>query len=267
MAEVNGVDLRQDKPHSARIYDYLMGGKDFYEVDRLAADQIETAIPDVRLVARENRKFMNRAVRYLAENGVRQFLDIGTGIPTEPNLHQVVQTVAPESRVVYVDNDPIVLAHARALLSGTPEGRTQYVHADLTAPNTIVESSELRETLDLSQPVALSLIAIAHFVPGAQIYDIVRTLLAALAPGSYLVMTHLTADFDAETVAKTVASYQANEIPIEARSEEQVARFLENLELVEPGLIQFHKWRNDGIETPKSYDTRIPGWGLVARKP
>ncbi|GAA5061641.1 SAM-dependent methyltransferase [Nocardia callitridis] len=267
MTDVNDMDLHQDTPHSARIYDYLLGGKDFYEADRLAAEQIEIAIPDARLGARSNREFMNRAVRYLAENGIRQFLDIGTGIPTEPNLHQIVQEIAPESRVVYADNDPIVLAHARALLSGTPEGKTQYIHADITAPRTILESQELRETLDLSKPVSLSIIALAHFITGERVYDIVRTLLEPLAPGSHLVMSHLTADFDPETIAKTMASYEASGIPLEARDKEQVTRFFDDLELVEPGIVQLHQWRNNGIETPKSYDTRVPGYAIVARKP
>ncbi|HLS79360.1 MAG TPA: SAM-dependent methyltransferase [Nocardia sp.] len=261
------VDLRQNEPHSARIYDYFLGGKDWYEADRAAAEQIEQSIPNVRLLARTNREFMHRAIRFLAERGIRQFLDIGTGIPTEPNLHQVAQEIAPDARVVYADNDPIVLAHARALLVGTPEGRTEYLHADITEPRSILDAPQLRDTLDFSQPVALSVIALAHFVTGERIYDIIATLLEPLAPGSHLVMTHFSADADPEGVARTVNAYQQGGIPIEPRDKDSIARFFSDLELVEPGIVPIHRWRPTGVEPPKSYDRKLPGYAAVARKP
>ncbi|MET8649868.1 SAM-dependent methyltransferase [Nocardia aurea] len=261
------VDLRQDQAHSARIYDYFLDGKDNYEADQAAAAQIEKSIPNVRLLARTNREFMHRTIGFLADRGIRQFLDIGTGIPTAPNLHQVAQKIAPEARVVYADNDPIVLAHARALLTGTPEGRTDYLHADITEPDSILEAAQLRDALDLSQPVALSVIALAHFVPGERIYEAVATLLEPLAPGSYLVMTHFTADIDPVGVAKTVNAYQQGGIEIEPRDKASVGRFFQDLELIDPGVVPIHHWRPSGIEPPRSYDDKLPGYAAVGRKP
>ncbi|MGW1740930.1 SAM-dependent methyltransferase [Nocardia sp. NPDC001965] len=250
MVEGKGaVDLRQDRAHSARIYDYFLGGKDNYPADREAAAKIEQAIPSVRVVARDNRAFMVRAMRYLAASGVRQFLDIGTGIPTEPNLHQVAQESVPDARVVYVDNDPIVLAHARALLVGTPEGVTQYVQSDLTDPARILSAPAVRETLDFTEPVALSLIALCHFVPGDRIYEIVDTLLAPLPTGSYLVMTHLTTDFDPAMVEGTVQAYRASGIEMEARDHAGVSHFFRDLELVEPGIVAIEDWYPEGEQS------------------
>jgi hypothetical protein len=159
------TDLRTDRPHSARIYDHLLGGKDNFEPDRVAADKIVVNLPDLPVSMRANRRLMARVVHYLAaERGIRQFLDVGTSLPTAPNLHQVVQAVDPAARVVYVDNDPIVLVHARALLTSTPEGKTSYVDADLREPNALLSAPEPRETLDLSRPVALTLLAIIQHV-------------------------------------------------------------------------------------------------------
>ncbi|OXR41465.1 hypothetical protein B7C42_06356 [Nocardia cerradoensis] len=249
MADDGGVvDLGQDRAHSARIYDYYLGGRDNYDADRVAAAAIEQAIPSVRTVARGNRSFMVRAVRHLsADLGVRQFLDIGTGIPTEPNLHQVAQEAAPDARVVYVDNDPIVLAHARALLTGTPEGVTRYVEADVRDPARILSATEVEATLDFSKPVALSLIALCHFVPGDGVYDIIDTLLAPLAPGSFLVMTHLSPDFDPAMVEGTVAAYRQSGIEMEARSYDGVARFFRDLDLIEPGIVAIDDWHAGGV--------------------
>jgi SAM-dependent methyltransferase len=249
MADGGGtVDLKQDRAHSARIYDYFLGGKDNYDADRAAAAQIEQAIPNVRLVARENRAFMNRAIRYLGEQGIRQFLDIGTGIPTTPNLHQVAQETARDARVVYVDNDPIVLAHASALLIGAPEGRTRYVEADVTEPEHILAAEELRDTLDFDEPISLSLVALCHFVPGDRIYDIIDTLLEPLAPGSFLVMTHLTTDLDTETVEGTVQAYRQSGIEMEARTRDGVARFFKDMKLLEPGIVPIGHWYPEGME-------------------
>jgi len=273
-----GVDLRQEHPHSARIYDYFLDGKDNYAVDREAAEAIERAIPSVREVARGNRRFMQRATGHLSEQwGVRQFLDIGTGIPTAPNLHQVAQAAQPDARVVYVDNDPLVLAHARALLVGTPQGRTRYVEADLTTPQDILASVQVRETLDFSEPVALSLIAIAHFVPGDRIYELVDTLLEPLACGSFLVMTHLTTDFATEMVEGTVAAYRGKGIAMEARTRAGVARFFQGLEVLDPGIVPIEHWYPDTVEpapgsnvTPLRSTASEPpaaGYAVVGRKP
>ncbi|MGW0184132.1 SAM-dependent methyltransferase, partial [Nocardia sp. NPDC003345] len=239
------IDLRTDVAHPARMYDYFLGGKDSYDADRAAAEQALKDFPAVRLTARTNREFMRHATRYLTEQGIRQFLDIGTGIPTEPNLHQVAQELAPESRVVYVDNDPIVLAHARALLVSTGEGRTAYIQADAADPEAILAAPELRSTLDLSQPVAVSLMALLHFVPG-DTYAIVNTLMDALVPGSYLAMSHVTTEFDEgpddpEGMARLLQVYQDRGIPVRPRNRDEVERFFDGLELVDPGVEVIHR--------------------------
>ncbi|MFR9774041.1 SAM-dependent methyltransferase [Nocardia sp. SC052] len=264
------IDLRSGVAHPARMYDYFLGGKDFYEADRAAAEQALQEFPAVRLTARTNREFMRHATRYLTEHGIRQFLDIGTGIPTEPNLHQVAQGLAPESRVVYVDNDPIVLAHARALLVSAAEGRTAYIQADVAEPEAILAAPQLRETLDLSQPVAVSLMAVLHFVSG-DVYDIVSTLMTSLVPGSYLAMSHVTTDFDAgpedpEGMARLLRVYAERGIPVRPRTRAEVARFFEELELVDPGVEVIHRWRTTGIERPRSHDKKVSLYGAVGRK-
>lgn len=261
----NFSDLQIDRPHSARIYDYLLGGKDNYPADQEAAARVEQAVPTARQVAQSNRGFMHRAARFAAHAGISQFLDIGTGIPTEPNLHQVVQEINPAARVVYVDNDPLVLTHARALMTGTAQGRASYINADLTDPDSILSASALVDTLDLDVPTALSLIAIGHFVAGDALYDAVATLLSALAPGSYLAMTHLTAEIDPEGVAATVEAYTHSGIAMQPRSRQEFARFFTGLELVEPGIVPLHQWRPT-IEQPASFDRTLPLYAAVGRK-
>lgn len=265
------ADLRTDIPHPARMYDYFLGGKDSYDADREAAEKALREFPAVRLTARTNRDFMRHATRYLAGQGIRQYLDIGTGIPTEPNLHQVAQEFAPDARVVYVDNDPIVLAHARALLVGTREGRTAYLQADAADPRGILAAPELRETLDLSEPVAVSLMALLHFVPG-DVHEIVRTLMEPLAPGSYLGMSHVTTDFDdgpadPDGMARLLQVYLDRGIPVRPRSRAEIARFFDGLDLVEPGVEVIHRWRNTGIVPPRSHDKAVSLYGAVGRKP
>ncbi|MBF6169773.1 SAM-dependent methyltransferase [Streptomyces gardneri] len=265
------MDLRADVAHPARMYDYFLGGKDFYEADRAAAEQALREFPAVRLTARTNREFMRHVTGFLVGQGVRQFLDIGTGIPTEPNLHQVAQGLAPESRVVYVDNDPVVLAHARALLVSTPEGRTAYIQADAADPAAILAAPQLQATLDLSQPVAVSLMAVLHFVPG-DVYDVVNTLMASLVPGSYLAMSHVTTDFDAgsddpEGMARLLQVYADRGIPVRPRTRGEVARFFQHLELVDPGVEVIHRWRTGGIQPPRSHDKKVSLYGAVGRKP
>lgn len=256
-------DLNQNEPHIARMYDYYLGGKDHYPADREAAEKVLQALPEVRIAAQANRGFIHRATRYLAgEAGVRQFLDIGTGIPTEPNLHQIAQEETPDARVVYVDNDPIVLAHARALMVGTPEGRTDYIQADATDPEEILAAAA--RTLDFGEPVGLSLIALLNFVPGA--YEITETLVAALPPGSYLAITHLTGDFDPAGVAATEQVYRERGLHCEPRDKAGVTKFFDGMELLEPGVVPIHRWRPP-IEPPQSMDAKVPGYAAVARKP
>ncbi|WP_050996989.1 MULTISPECIES: SAM-dependent methyltransferase [Frankia] len=263
-----GATLRTDRPHAARMYDYYLGGKDNFPADREAAEQAIAAFPNARVTARVNRAFMTRATRHLAADaGIRQFLDIGTGIPTSPNLHEVAQAVAPDTRVVYADNDPIVLTHARALLTSTPQGRTAYVDADLRDPAAILDSPELQKTLDLSRPLALSLVAIFHFLPDEDDpYGIVRRLVDALPSGSYLVLTHGTADFDpgAEEFA---AAYRQRGVPFQLRSRAEVERLFDGLELVDPGLLVAHRWRPDDDDSMSLLDAQVGLYGGVARKP
>lgn len=260
------VDLRTDVPHSARIYDYILGGKDNFPPDRLAAEKSLEAWPGMRTSMRQNRLFMRRAAQYLAaEAGIRQFLDVGTGIPTEPNLHEIVQAVAPTSRVVCVDNDPIVLAHARALLTSTPEGRTAYIDADLRDPESILTAPEFVTTLDVTQPVALSIIAILQFIPDEAAYGIVQRLMAPLPSGSYLALSTATADAG-PGVLLAAEIYRAQGIFVTIRTKAEVERFFEGLELIEPGIQLTHHWRPDET-TVGIADTDSAMYGAIARKP
>ena len=248
-AEPAGPQIRQDIPHSARMYDYFLGGKDNFAVDREAAERVLTAFPTMRTAVRANRTFMHRATRALARRGLSQWLDIGTGIPTSPNLHEVAQGVRPRARVVYVDNDPIVLTHAQALLASTPEGRTAYVEADVTDPDGLLAEPALRETIDFDRPVALSLNALLHFVPDAAgAYELVERLKSALAPGSALVMTHVTPDFAPEEVGRIVGVYEAAGTTLQARTRAQVARFFAGWSLLDPGVVPLPHWRPDPDE-------------------
>ena len=260
------VEFHPEVAHTARVYDWWLGGRDNYEADRIAGARSESVFPTVRLTARQNREFMLRAGRHLATQGIRQFLDIGTGIPTEPNLHQVVQSIAPDARVVYTDNDPLVLTHARALMAGTPEGRTTYVNADVRQPDTILGARELRDTLDLTQPVAVSLIAVMHFVEDRyDPYGVVAQVMAAVPAGSYLVMTHATPDLGPE-MAEVERVYHESGMPGRIRTRAEFARFFEELTWVEPGLTTPHRWRPDGTEPPDDMDRRVQFYAGVARK-
>jgi hypothetical protein len=230
--------------HVARVYNYWLGGKDNFAADRAAGEQAIRAFPGIPLSARANRAFLARAVRFLAgEVGIRQFLDIGTGIPSASNTHEVAQYVAPESRIVYVDNDPVVLTHARALLTSNPEGATDYIDADLRHPLQILEGAT--RTLDFERPVAVMLMAILqHVSDDEDPYQVVATLLDALPPGSYLALSHPARDIDAEAMAKmaeTLNQMMAEKVTFRDRA--AVSRFFDGLELVEPGLVQASKWR------------------------
>ncbi|WP_405713531.1 MULTISPECIES: SAM-dependent methyltransferase [unclassified Streptomyces] len=233
-----GLRIDTSRPHPARVYDWLLGGKDNYPVDQQVGEQLPA---EARGNAGRNRAFMHRASAWLARNGVDQFLDIGTGIPTEPNLHQVVQGITPSARIVYADYDPIVLRHAEALLISRPEGATDYIHADVRKPEAIVEHA--RRLLDFDRPIALSLIALLHFLPDDEDpYGITRALVDALPPGSFLVLSHGTADQHPELKDETEATYKKGAIPLRMRTRSEVEPFFEGLELVEPGLVFATQW-------------------------
>jgi trans-aconitate methyltransferase len=241
-------EINTNVAHTARVYDYWLGGKDNFPADHALAEAILEAVPSMRTMARANRAFLGRAVRYLAgEAKVRQFLDIGTGIPTAGNTHEVAQEVAPDSRVLYVDNDPIVLAHARALMTSHIAGETAFIAADLHQPEAILGDSTLTATLDLTKPVALMLVAILMLLPDAEDpYGIVSRLLEALPSGSYLAISHPTADFDPEAMAGAVAASKRSGIALVPRGRVEVEAFFKGLDLVEPGVVPVGAWRPDG---------------------
>lgn len=250
-------------PHPARRYDYWLGGKDHFAADRASGDAIASAFPDIVTAARENRRFLQRAVRYLAgQRGIRQYLDIGTGLPTAENTHEIAQRHVRDARVVYVDNDPLVLVHARALLSPKPPAVTAYIDADLRHPDQILTAAELRDTLDLSQPTALMLVAVLHFVtdPDAA----VEYLLHALCPGSFLVLTHGTYDLlDAGTIARLE---QVDLGDFRPRTRQQVSRFFDGLELLPPGLQVVTDWHPEPGSSPPPPEA-VSIYGAVACKP
>ncbi|MFD5628456.1 SAM-dependent methyltransferase [Streptomyces sp. NPDC127072] len=224
--------------HPARVYDWLLGGKDNYPVDEALGEKLP---PEARDAARQNRQFMHRAAAWLAGQGIDQFLDIGTGIPTRPNLHQVVQQIAPTAKIVYTDNDPIVLRHAEALLISHPDGATDYIEADVRQPDAILERA--RAVLDFDRPIALSLIALMHFIPDEQdAHGIVRNLIATLPSGSYLVLSHAASDLFPELSDLVTAQYAKSGIKLGFRTRSEVARFFDGLELVEPGLTTATEW-------------------------
>jgi hypothetical protein len=262
-------EINANVAHSARVYDYWLGGKDNYPADRELAEAILQVIPTMRTMARANRAFQTRATGYLArEAGIRQFLDIGTGIPTSPNVHEVAQAIVPAARVVYVDNDPIVLAHARALLTSAPGGATTYIDADLHEPDKILGNPDLRGTLDLSQPVGLMLVAILMFLRDVEDpQGIVARLLAALPSGSYLALTHPTADFNPEAMQGAVAAAAQSGITLVPRSRAEVEAFFTGLDLVEPGVVPVLAWRPDPEEAPPADPHSAYYWAGIGRKP
>ena len=250
----------------ARVYDFWLGGKDNYAADRVAAEQVAAAYPDIREAVRAQRAFLARAVHFLAtEAGIRQFLDIGTGLPSANNTHQVAQRAVPQSRVVYVDNDPIVLAHARALLTGSPEGETAYIDADLRNTGTILAGAA--ELLDFGQPVAVMLLGILQGIPdednpGA----IIARLMDAVPPGSYLALTQLARDIAADEVAEGVQRYnQQATFPVAARTHAQACQFFAGLDLVEPGVVPVHRWRPPAGDP--GTDRNLAIYAGVGRKP
>jgi hypothetical protein len=262
-------EINTDVAHPARVYDYWLGGKDNFPADRALAEHIMQAIPTMRAMAQANRAFLVRAVRYLAgEAGIRQFLDIGTGIPTSPNVHEVAQAVAPDAQVVYVDNDPIVLAHARALLKSQDVGETAFILADLRQPQAIVDHPTLGATLDLTEPVALLMVAVLMYFRDSEDpnpYGMVATLLERLPSGSYLAVSHPTADFNPQAMAGAVAAAEQAGVTLVPRSRAETEAFFAGLELVEPGVVPVLTWRPD--DQPPTEPHAAYYWAGVARKP
>lgn len=256
-----GIDT--SVPHSARIWNYWLGGKDNFPVDQEAGDRYTDVFPGIVEVARVSREFLGRAVRHLAaEERVRQFLDVGTGLPTEDNTHQVAQQVAPECRIVYVDNDPLVLVHARGLLTSSPEGTTNYLEADLRQPGKILAGAA--ETLDFTQPIALMLMGIlGHITDDDEAQSIVQRLVAGLPSGSYLVLEDGTATNQAFLEAQQDYD-DTGAVPYRLRSPAQIARFFDGLELLEPGVVSLPHWRPD--PSPLGPPDEADAYGAVARK-
>ena len=262
-----GIDV--SKPHSARRYDYWLGGKDNFETDRESAEMVAEAFPSIRFAALENRAFLRRSVTYLAEEaGIRQFLDLGAGLPTVGNVHEIAQGIAPESRIVYVDHDPIVLTHARTLLHSTAEGRTAYIQADIREPERILTHPDLLATLDLTEPVALMLVAVAHFLTDDdRPEEMVGQLCDALPSGSYLVMTHATSDhLTAEDLAESEEANQRSGIPFRLRSTAEFSRFFTGMQVVPPGIGGIMAWRPESWHAHPRPEA-VSMLGAVARIP
>ncbi len=259
-------EIDTSRPHPARMYNAYLGGKDNYAADREAVRRVLRAAPELRDTARANRAFLQRAVRFLARDaGIRQFIDIGTGIPTAGNVHEVAGEIAPGTRVIYVDNDPIVHTHANALLTGS--GTTRIVLADLREPDAILGHPKVGELIDFSEPVGLLLVAVVHFLtdderPGR----IIATLRDALPPGSYLALSHATADFRTEAAQQAAAVYDQATSTITLRSHAEISAFFNGWDLIEPGLVQMPLWRPDG-KPPRLKDLiRVWGYGGVGRR-
>jgi len=261
----DAAEIDTSTPHPARMYDYFLGGRDNYEVDRDAAEQVIAVVPEVRAMVRENRAFLGRAVRFLAEQGITQFLDIGTGIPGPGNTGDVAHSVIPDAQVVYVDNDPIVLVHASALLAGHDPLHSTVIQADLRDPVSILDHPGTKAVLDFDRPVAVLLVAVLHFIMDEDDpTGIVDRIKQVLAPGSYLVVSHGTSDIDPQRAAEAVSTYNRGGARIVARTGDEIRRYFAGLEFVEPGLVQLPLWRPDG-EVPEDI-SGIWWYGGVARK-
>uniref|UniRef100_UPI00342BB411 SAM-dependent methyltransferase n=1 Tax=Actinoplanes sp. NPDC049316 TaxID=3154727 RepID=UPI00342BB411 len=253
--------------HPARRYNYWLGGKDHFAADRASGDAIEAAMPSIRLMAVENRKFLGRAVEHLARRGVRQFLDIGTGIPAPGNTHEVAQAIEPTTRTVYVDNDPIVLTHSRALITSGPQGAISYLDADLREPDVILAHPDLHATLDFTEPIALLLVAVLHFIrEDEDPQGIVDKLVGALPAGSYVVASHATWEYQTpEAIAELTANNPGGRfVP---RTGERFTELLHGLEFVEPGLVSVSHWRAENEPQPRPSIEDVSCNGVVARVP
>ncbi|MEV5829052.1 SAM-dependent methyltransferase [Spirillospora sp. NPDC052242] len=263
MTENPPADLRTDEPHPARVYDFYLGGKDHFAADRAFGGQVLKICPQLRPLALANRRFLARSVAVLAgEHGVRQFLDLGTGLPTSPNLHEVAQGVAPESRVVYVDNDPIVLAHARALLTSRPEGATAYIDSDVVDIDRILQ--EAARTLDFGEPVAVSALALFHFLPDPKPAELLARLRDRLVPGSFLTISHVL-----PALQDVAAAYQGTMGLGTLRDRDEITALFADFELLEPGLVDPFRWRPELDPAEKEPGDEIENLGAcgVARKP
>ena len=263
-------EIDTTRPHSARIYDYMLGGKDNFAADRAVADQALAAWPAMRISTRENRKFIGRAVRYLAgEAGIDQFLDIGSGLPTVANVHEVAQAINPAARVVYVDNDPLVLTHARALLTSSAAGKCAYIQADLREPEKILSDPVTRETLDFTRPIGLILAAVVHFLlPEDEPKRIITTLLDALPPGSYVVASHGSTEYGSQEEADVVLCIiRAGGVPVAPRSSHDFGHLVfDGLELVPPGVVLLPEWRPAADGGPRPGAREVGANAGVARK-
>jgi O-methyltransferase involved in polyketide biosynthesis len=250
--------------HSARIWNYWLGGKDYHLVDKEVGDQILAFVPELVRSARADRYFLARAVRYLVGQGIRQFLDIGTGLPTVDNTHEVAQRAAPESRIVYVDNDPLVLAHARALLTTSAEGACDYIDADVHDPDSILRQAA--RTLDFGRPVAIMMLGVLNFIVDTdQAVQVVRRLVDATVPGSYLVVSHPTTEVDAGPMTEAVRFWnQQGSAPMTLRTHEELLRFFDGMELLEPGVVTCSRWRLDVMDIGTITD--VTQFGGAARK-
>ncbi|MDG4791781.1 SAM-dependent methyltransferase [Micromonospora sp. WMMD1102] len=257
-----GSKLDTAVPHSARIWNYWLGGKDHFAVDRAVGDEVIAHIPDIPIGAKSERAFLKRVIRFLVEDaGIRQFLDVGTGLPSADNTHEVAQSLDPRCRVVYVDNDPLVMVHARALLNSAPEGICDYVEADLRQPDTILTSA--RETLDFAQPIGLMLLGVVnHVMDDEAAYGSVARLVQAMPAGSYLVLTHSTAEIHGEPMLRVMReTTERGGTPIRARTKTELERFFDGLDLLEPGVVTCSRWRPD----PESDEPEVYLFGGVGR--
>jgi hypothetical protein len=254
-----------DRPSVARVYDFFLGGHHHYAADRDLGRQLMQVEPNARMIVRENRSFLSRAVRYLLDAGIRQFLDLGSGIPAQENVHEIAQRHDPEARIVYVDNDQGAVAHSKHLLRGNP--LASVINAELRDPSAVLRHPEVRRLLDFSQPVGLLMVAVLHFVPGsADPAGIVAKLAGSLVPGSYLAISHATHDAAPGVAAKVRDLFNKNAAsPAHTRSREEILRFFAGFELVEPGLVYLPRWRQDGV-VPENPDRAWLYAGL-ARKP
>ncbi|WP_084219574.1 SAM-dependent methyltransferase [Spirillospora albida] len=251
--------------HSARIWDYWLGGRENYRVDRELGDRIEELLPDIVTQARADRAFLGRVVRFFGEQGIRQFLDIGTGLPTVDNTHEVAQRVAPESRIVYVDNDPLVLVHARALLSGTPEGAIDYLDADMHEPEVIIERASA--TLDFDRPIAITMLGVLwHVLDDAEAQRIIDRLMDAVPSGSHLAVAHPTTEVTGQKMEDAIAQWNRfGSPPGRSRTPAQLAALFHRLELVEPGVVSSTRWRPEAL--PFGEPEEIDRFSVVGRKP
>jgi hypothetical protein len=266
----DGLKLDSSVAHPARWYSYWLGGKDHFAADREFGDAVRERFPGIVATAKENRRFLQRLVAHLArEHGIGQFLDIGTGLPTVNNTHEVAQRIDPAARIVYVDNDPMVLVHARALLTSTPQGATAYAEADLREPEVILHSAQVTETLDLGRPVGLLLIAVLHFLSDdVDPHAIVARLAAGLASGSFVAITHGTFDgMDASQRAALDDLRSAGKYPFHPRGHKHIVPFFDGLDLLDPGVVNVVEWRPDDKPAPSHPRAEVAGYGGLARIP